>query len=91
MKITLRELDALPFADPRFMPSSIERGRQALVNRNLRYDTTTAIVRDNNGWLERPVSPDDRPAFTNAREVLDKVFARYIRNAASRLERGYSA
>lgn len=68
----------------------LERGRAALVGRNLRYDNATGIIRDNSGELERFKKQADHVPHNTEQDVMRWEFSRYINNAASRISRGYA-
>lgn len=92
--INLADLEHLPVlgSNPRgheFKAESLALARQALVSRNLRFDNVTGRIRDNTGELERYVNQSDFVPHASESEVMQWEFSRWIRNSASRIERGY--
>jgi hypothetical protein len=91
--IRLADLTHVPLPPPRstapaYAADTLARARAALVGRSLRYDNRTGIIRDRTGWLERPSKPGDFTPHDTAEAVMEWEFSRFIRNAASRIERG---
>lgn len=72
-----------------YLPSHIAAARAALVKRNLRLDNATGTIRDCNGELERFSRQPDHEPHTSLEDVMRWDFQRYIRNGASRIERGF--
>lgn len=71
-----------------FRPKSIKDARAALVARDLRFDNETGVISDNTGILEKLKYPDQFEPLPDLESVFRWHFNRYIRNAASRIERG---
>ena len=69
----------------------LDKARSALVERDLRYDNSTGMIRDSSGELERYVNQADFTPHETEEAVMRWEFKRYIYNSASRLERGFEA
>ena len=87
--IRLRDVRHIPCNGDGFRPESVATARTALEARNLRFDNATGIIRDRSGELERFVNQRDHQPAASPEEVMEWQFSRYIRNSASRIERGY--
>ncbi len=74
-----------------FLAGHLAEAREALEKIGLRYDNATGIMRDNRGIREKLCDSRAHVPHKTLDEVMYWEFSRYIRNAASRLARGYSA
>lgn len=91
MKRVIRLADCahLPCNGEGYKPESMATARAALVKRALRLNNATGIIRDNTGELERYSHPSEHMRRESLEHVMDADFRRYIRNGASRIERGF--
>ena len=63
----------------------------ALCGRGLSYNIDAGVTRDRDGWLGRFVREEDIPKDYDVADVMRWALTPYVRNAASRLSRGFSA
>lgn len=87
--IRLADLDGMEVPNARYSDELTAKARASLVRRNLRFDNSTGVLRDNTYIHERFVNPSDHVPATSEEEVMRWQFSRYINNSASRISRGY--
>lgn len=87
--IHLRELSHIDCERRDYRPESLARARAAQVNRDLRYDNATGVIRDSTGELSRYCRQSDHEPLERLEDVMRWHFQPFIRNGASRIERGF--
>jgi hypothetical protein len=89
--IKLSELSHIPTPkSDTYSAELMEQARTAQVKRNLRWDNTLGILRDDDiGLRARFVNQSDHEPHDNEEDVMQWVFASSIKNSASRISRGF--
>ncbi len=72
-----------------FKPESIKAAREALCKRDLYFDNYTGRIHEGGEEVEKHSYAGDFVPHHTERDVFDWEFSRYIRNSASRIERGF--
>jgi hypothetical protein len=89
--IHLRDISDTPTPSHDQFPSTLlVQGRAALEQRNLRYDNATGRIYDASGLLENLTNQSEHKPHDSVEDVMRWEFRRYINNAASRIQRGYT-